>query len=91
MSKHELAALTTELAAELAALEPTLTTVDGRVRAINQGIRAKYNTRLFALSQGSSVVMTTNIGNEIGRQCDAFIAAILPPADSGLYVGFPRN
>lgn len=94
-AQHEIVELPAALTAELAALEPELTTYEARQAAINGqgGIRARYNARLNQLGRAgnASQALCSRIGDDVGRQCDHFMAAILPPADSGLYVGIPRN
>lgn len=94
-TKNDAFALPQELAAELSALAAELSTFEARQAAINGngGLRSKYNSRLTRLRMTHSLgdAMCASIGRDISRQCDALMLATLPPADSGQYVGYPRN
>lgn len=93
--KNELILLPARLAVELAQLAPTLTTYEARHQAIDGpgGVRGRYNSRANELWRAlrASDALYARINNDLANQCDAFVAALLPPADSGRYVGIPRN
>jgi len=89
----KLTALIAELDAELAALAPSLTTFAARYAAVNArgGVRGRYLSRLNGLARTSSDLLRTRVGTEIANKCDSFVTELLPPADSGRYVGVPRG
>jgi hypothetical protein len=82
MSRHpqkSAQALPDQLAAEIAGLQP-FASHDAAVAAINNGIRARYVSRLSAYSrQGRlSELFVQNIGAAINNQCDRAVASVAP-------------
>ena len=56
-------------------------------------MRGRYTSRLDNLryAAGGAGSVFGDVVAQINKACDDFIIAVLPPADSGLYVGFPHH